>query len=156
MRRLGWFALGLIVSPEALVIGLSIVFLLWSPDLLSLLGKKLEADSEIWKYLPTLTMALSVYSFNLSSKLRAPLQDDANKALYEWPMYPYLVDRIYISMAYSVGAAVGSLVLWVFGKELSANIVGLVFIAATAVASATALTMLLAKQKLTEILVLHR
>jgi hypothetical protein len=135
------------------VVVLSVAVELWWPGLFSMLGKKLEADGEIWKYMPTLTIGLAVYSFNLSSKIRAPLQDDSNRVLYEWPVYKYLVDRVYISMGYCVVAALGSLVLWLIGKGLNDDLVGLIFISATAMASATAITMLLSKQKLVEILV---
>lgn len=155
MKRLCWAVLGIILSPELLAVGLSVVVELWWPELFSMLGRKLEADSEIWKYLPTLTLGLAAYSFKLSSNLRAPLQGHANKSLYQWPMYQFFVDRVYIGMGYSVAAALGSLILWMFGKDLDHRFVGLIFVSATTVASATALTMLLAKQKLTELLILY-
>jgi hypothetical protein len=156
MKRLGWFLTGLVLSPEVLVLALVVGLAWWWPDGFALVGRKIEADSEVWKYLPTLTIGLGIYSFNLSSKIRAPLQDDANKYLYEWPMYHFLVDRVYLAMGYSTCAVFGSLALWIFGKGLPGTVVGIVFISSTAVASVTSLTMLLAKQKLTEILVRYR
>jgi hypothetical protein len=140
------------VSPEFLVASLIYAAYLMNFGIFAVLGHQIKADGDVWKYLPTLTIALAAYSFSLSSKLRAPLQGKANRDLYQWPMYQYLVDRVYISMMYSIASVLGSLGLWVFGKISSDGLVGLIFLCATSISAATALLMLLAHQKIIEIL----
>ncbi|HXE96937.1 MAG TPA: hypothetical protein VN642_11055 [Dongiaceae bacterium] len=152
MKRFRNLLLSIFVSPELVVVLLVVVGLVYSPEFMGALGKKLKSDSEVWKYMPTLTLLFSGAAFGLSSKIRAPLENSSNKLLYEWPLYPLLVDRVLVSMAFACICGATGLLLWVFGQSLSATTVGCVFLAATGVSATTAFTMLLAHQKLREII----
>ena len=152
MERIKYFLLALFVSPELVILLLAVFGLIYFPELMNGLGKKLQSDSEVWKYLPTLTLFLSGAAFSLSSKIRAPLENSSNKILYEWPLYPLLVDRVMISLVLAGFCGIISLSLWIFGQSMSSVAVGTVFIAATGVSASTAFLMLLAHQKLRELI----
>jgi hypothetical protein len=112
----------------------------------------MRADDEVWKHLPTLTLLFSGLAFKFSSKLRAPLENQSNKALYEWPHYKLLKDRVLVSLIFASVSGIVGLGLWVLGGPAEPKIVGVTFLAATVTAAITALTMLLAHQKLRELL----
>jgi len=152
MKRVKSLLFCIFVSPELLVILLVAVGLIYSPESMGTLGKKLKSDSEVWKYMPTLTLLFSGAAFGLSSKIRAPLENSSNKLLYEWPLYPLLVDRVLVSVAFAVVCGATGLSLWIFGQSLTATTVGIVFLASTGVSATTAFTMLLAHQKLRELI----
>jgi hypothetical protein len=155
MMRLKNLVLGTFISPEMLIV--LVVFSLSSyfPLEFQRLGENIRSDVEIWKYLPGLTIVLSTAAFNYSSKIRAPLESTSNKRLYEWPHYALLVDRVYISLFFAIVAGTLGLWLWFFGKSLLASTVGFVFLASTLASGTTALTMLLAHQKLRELIETH-
>ena len=152
MSRFKNIVLALLVSPEIVVclsvLGLVVVI----PDHIASLGEVIRSDPEVWKYLPALTFIFSGAAINSSFKLRAPLENFSNKVLYRWPAYQLLVDRVYIALFYGICSAGGSLALWVFGLKLEPVWVASVFLAATLMSGVTALTMILAQQKLRELL----
>lgn len=152
MNRLKNVLFALFIAPELVVLLLGALCFTYCPELLEALGKKLRSDSEVWKYLPTLTLLFSGVAFGLSSKIRAPLENGSNKPLYEWPLYPLLVGRVMVSLWFAVVSGAIGLGLWVFGQSLSGEIVGGVFLVATGMSATTALTMLLAHQKLRELI----
>lgn len=152
MSKLKNIFLATFVSPEVLV-GLAVVLLyVFVPEFLAELGSKLQSDSEIWKYAPTLTLLFSGAAFRYSSKIRAPMDNSPNTALYEWPLYPLLVARVMVSLWFAVLCGVAGIALWIFGKSMSYKMVGGVFLSATGISATTAFTMLLAHQKLRELL----
>lgn len=155
MIRIKNSMLALFVSPELIIVLLAVFGSVYFPEQIDELGKKLQSDSEVWKYLPTLTLLLSGAAFSLSSKIRAPLENSSNKALYEWPLYPLLVERVMISLVFSGICGIVSLSLWIFGQALASTTVGSVFLAATGVSATTAFLMLLAHQKLRELVDRH-
>lgn len=142
----------LLISPEVVVVLIVLVCLQFFPAPFMELGKSIRSDAEIWKYLPGLIFIFSTTAFNFSSKLRAPLENFSNKSLYEWPLYHLLVDRVYVSLLYAIAAGFAGLWLWFFGQSLTEPIVGAVFLASVGSSGTTALTMLLAHQKLRELI----
>lgn len=155
MIRVRNFFAALFISPEFVFCLALLAGFMYFPELFEALGLKMKADDEVWKYLPTLTLLFSGLGFKYSSKLRAPLENKSNKALYEWPLYPLIVDRVIVSLLFSVLCGIIGIGLWVVGGSVQPKMVGLVFLAATATAAITALTMLLAHQKLRELLETH-
>jgi len=151
VSRLSNFLFTIFVSPEAVVALLCLLPYYYFFDSLAELGGMLKTDAEIWKYLPTLTLGFSGVAFVVSSKIRAPLENFSNKALYEWPHYQLLVDRVLISLGFSVICGVASLAIWMLGTRLSAEVIGVVFLVATSVSATTALTMFLAQQRVREL-----
>lgn len=144
--------MAIFISPEAIFLLLSVMVIVYRPELLSDLGTKLKSDSNAWKYLPTLTLLFSGAALRLSSKLRAPLENSSNKVLYNWPLYHFLVDRVIVSIGLSILCGLIGLSLWVFGKDLSGEAVGEMFVISTGMSAITALTMLLAHQKIRELI----
>lgn len=152
MRRVMNLAAALIVSPELIVVLVVVAFLLLTPAIMADLGVAIRADAEVWKYLPALTLIFSGSAIGSSFKIRAPLENFSNKALYQWPGYQLLVDRVYVGLFYGICSAGASLALWIVGQRLSPELAASIFLAATLVSAVTALTMVLAQQKLRELL----
>ncbi len=152
MKRIKNVLIAVFVSPELVVILLIVLGVIYSPNPIDALGKKLRSDSEVWKYMPTLTLLFSGAAFTLSSKIRAPLENSSNRLLYEWPLYPLLVDRVIVSLVFAVACGAAGFFLWVLGQSLSPRTVGAMFLAATVVSATTAFSMLLAHQKLRELI----
>lgn len=152
MNRLKNFFIAALVSPEV-AIGLAVaVFAISAPKAAAALGDAIRSDAEVWKYLPALTLLFSGAAITSSFKLRAPLESFSNKILYHWPGYQLLVDRVYIGLFYGISSAAASLALWIVGQKISPILTASVFLAATLISGATALSMLLAQQKLRELL----
>ncbi len=152
MNRLKNFLIAALVSPEV-AIGLAVaVFAISAPRTAAALGDAIRSDAEVWKYLPALTLLFSGAAINSSFKLRAPLESFFNKILYHWPGYQLLVDRVYIGLFYGISSAAASLALWIVGQKINPILTASVFLAATLISGATALSMLLAQQKLRELL----
>lgn len=152
MSRLKNLILALIISPE---IALTLAFFLFSsiwPNYAAILGGAIRADTEVWKYLPALTLVFSGAAINSSFKLRAPLENFSNKSLYQWPAYQLLVDRVYVGLFYGILASVAGIMLWILGGKLNNIHVAEIFLVATLTSGTTALSMLLAQQKLREIM----
>lgn len=152
MSRLKNLMFALALSPE-LVIGLAVAaFAILAPDSAESLGLAIRSDAEVWKYLPALTLIFSGAAINASFKLRAPLESFSNKLLYKWPGYQLLVDRVYVGLFFGIFSAAASLALWIVGQQIGAVWTASIFLAATLISGATALTMMLAQQKLRELL----
>lgn len=152
MKRLKNFLLAALVSPEVVVALAIFAFVSYAPEQAAILGNAIRSDAEVWKYLPAITLLFAGAAINSSFKLRAPLESFSNKPLYEWPLYPLLVDRVYVGLAYGIASAIASLFLWFLGGRISPSQIATVFLLATAVSGVTALTMLLAQQSLRELL----
>jgi hypothetical protein len=102
MKRINNFLFCLFFSPELVVLLLVAVGFVYIPESITALGNKLKSDSEVWKYMPTLTLLFSGTAIGLSSKIRAPMENSSNKLLYEWSLYPLLVDRVLVSRLFVV------------------------------------------------------
>lgn len=152
MNRIRNLIIALFVSPEFIALLCALAFVTLAPAKASSIGEAIRSDDEIWKYLPALTLIFAGAAINYSFKLRAPLESPSNKALYQWPLYQLLVDRVYISLFYGISSGAASIALWFSGRQLDPSYVTLVFLTATSISGITALTMLLALQKLKEIL----
>lgn len=143
--------LAFLISPE--IIGslfVCFVFFL-CPVLFEGLGRRLKVDPEIWKYPPALIVLFSGLSFKFSSKIRAPLDGASNRALYEWPLYPLLVARVMVGLFFAVISGAIGLWVWIYGQSFSNEIIGCLIIITIWISAATAFTMMLACQKLREL-----
>ncbi|MER0043606.1 hypothetical protein [Pseudomonas sp. MGal98] len=152
MNRLKNLTIAIFVSPEFLGFLCVLTFVIFAPEKASNIGEAIRSDEDVWKYLPALTLIFAGATINYSFKLRAPLEAPTNKVLYHWPLYQILVDRVYISLFYGVCSGIASITLWFLGRQLEAHHVAFIFLTATLISGLTALTMLLAIQKLKEIL----
>ncbi|MCP4988060.1 MAG: hypothetical protein GY928_19010 [Colwellia sp.] len=148
MKRFKNLVTVMFISPEFLVLIVIFGIYQFYPPFLKSIGTKIQADAEVWRYLPTLTFVMASLAFTFSSKLRAPLVNKSNKILYDWPLYQLFVDRVIVSLLFAIVCAITALVLWVYGASMGSVQVGAVFLGSTISVSTTAITMLLAHQKL--------
>lgn len=151
MIRLKNTLAALFISPEFLILTSCIAGFYYFEPTFGYIGESMRRDAEVWKYLPALPIAFSTAAIGFSSKIRAPLENFSNKTLYEWDLYHLLVDRIYISFFYAIFATGTAISLWFFGQSLDASIIGISYTFAVLSSGATALTMLMAQQKLREL-----
>lgn len=142
----------LFISPEAVVAFLVFLWAFLNPISLELFGAHLKSDAEVWKYLPSLVLVFAGAAFRFSFKIRAPLDGSFNRVLYEWPLYPLLVARVMVGLIFATCSGVLGLATWVFGRNLDDLTVGAMFFLAAGVSATTALTMMLAYQKLRELI----
>jgi len=142
----------LFISPEAVVAFLVLLWFLFNPTSLELFGSHLKYDTEVWKYLPSLVLIFAGTAFRFSFKIRAPLDSSFNRILYEWPLYPLLVARVMVGLFFAACSGALGLATWIFGQHLDDLTVGAMFILAVGVSATTALTMMLAYQKLRELI----
>ncbi|BFM20114.1 hypothetical protein [Gilvimarinus japonicus] len=139
------------VSPEfAWILGL-IALLYVYPYPLIVVGEKIGANDEVWKWLPTLPLLFSGITFRLSSKVRAPF-DKGNKQLYEWLDFYRITDRLYTAYILAAISSISIISIWIFPDTFSLAIIGLVFFAAVGVSGFVALQVFLAAQKIREII----
>lgn len=152
MKRLKDIARLIFISPEALwVVFVVFIYLLFS-EWLAILGGQLTTNTDAWKALYALPVVFTGIALNYAGKIRAPLGKEENKALYEWPLYHMVVDRVVISVVLCIASCIGSISIWVFTKELSeARIAGL-YIVFLGVSGISTIIMIFAEHKLKEIL----
>ncbi|XQA62840.1 hypothetical protein ACM9XD_05670 [Xanthomonas sacchari] len=155
MNRIKNILFAFLFSPEALIAVVVIAFSYFFSSQAIALGKAIRSDAEVWKYLPGLTLIFAGAAINSSIKIRAPLESSSNKVLYQWPMYQLLVDRVYVGIFYGVASAAISLFIWIIGKEISFIVTASLFLAATLISAVTSMTMLLAQQRIRELLELN-
>lgn len=142
----------LFISPEAVVAFLVLLWFFLNPTSLESLGAHLKSDTDVWKYLPSLILIFAGTAFRFSFKIRAPLDSSFNRILYEWPLYPLLVARVMVGLIFAACSGALGLATWIFGRHLDDLTVGVMFLLAAGVSATTALTMMLAYQKLRELI----
>lgn len=152
MIRLRNFLATFFISPEFFILIGCLFGIYYFEPKITAIGESIRKDPEVWKYLPVLPIAFSTAAISFSSKIRAPLENFSNKVLYEWQFYQLLVDRVYVSFFYAIFAAATAVALWFFGQALKDSIIGITYIYSVLSSGATALTMLMAQQKLRELI----
>ena len=155
MRRLIDIKRMILISPELCVILLVVLLNIYAEKPINTLGSLFKTNDEIWKFLPSLPLLFSGIAFKTSSKVRAPLDTGSNKALYEWPLYHMVTDRILLSKIYCLVCGAGAISIWLFCKQLPEYIIASIFLLSTIISGVTALLMHDAAQKIREILELH-
>ena len=144
-----------VVAPEFVsALAVYAIWLHW-PELFSFIGSRLKSDTDVWKYLNFLPIALLTACFRFAAKLRAPLEPEHNKKLYAWPDYKLLVGRINLALTIGSIAGITQFLLWMFGKQLHDGVIGVVFVGCTFILSVITAGLMLASMKIGEILVEH-
>ena len=152
MNRAFNFLAVLFIAPEFLIGLICLCLFYYFEYFFDEIGKSIRSDPEVWKFLPALPLIFSTAAFNFSSKIRAPLENFSNKTLYKWEFYQLLVDRVYVGFFYAIAAGFTAVSLWFFGQSLSTSKVGVIFIFSVLSSGVTALTMLMAQQKIRELI----
>jgi len=125
------------------------------PAIFASIGSSLKGDPEVWTYLNVLPIALVAACFRFGAKIRAPLEAQYNKKLYEWPDYKLLVVSVNIALLIGALAAVTQVSLWMFGKQLRDDLVGLLFSGSTLILLVATAGLAFASMKIGEILTEH-
>ncbi|MGF1832138.1 hypothetical protein [Photobacterium sanguinicancri] len=141
-----------IISWELVFILVAFSICTYYPEFFSIVGSKIQGNDEIWKYLPVLPLAFSGVTFKSSAKLRAPLENTTNKPLYDWGSYHKIVDRIIASYIISILCCCAVFTIWIFSKELSPVICGMLFITSVVISGVTALQIFIASHKVREVI----
>ncbi|MFN3713847.1 MAG: hypothetical protein ACK4SX_09320 [Alcanivoracaceae bacterium] len=152
MKQVKNIFFALFISPEAVVAFLIFLWFFLNPTSLETFGAHLKSDTDVWKYLPSLVLIFAGTAFRFSFKIRAPLDSSFNRILYEWPLYPLLVARVMVGLIFATCSGALGLATWIFGQHLDDLTVGAMFFLAAGVSATTALTMMLAYQKLRELI----
>ncbi len=141
-----------LISPEIVWAGFILIGYLYFNEYFDFLGKQLKGNSDLWKILYALPFVFFISTVKSTGNLRSPLDKEENKALYEWPMYTKLTDRVIYSLVLGVICCIGIILTWVFSSKLSEAGLGAFYMAFLGVAGISAFILILAVQKLKEIL----
>jgi hypothetical protein len=144
-----------LISPEIVWAGFILIGYLYSNEYLESLGKQLKENSDLWKILSALPFVFLMSTFKSTGNLRSPLDKEENKALYEWPMYTKLTDRAIYSLVLGIICCSGIVSTWVISSKLSEAALGAFYMALLGVTGISAFILILAVQKLKEILTKH-
>lgn len=142
----------LIVSFESLCLLLFIAAFYYYPTVFEQIGSQFKNNNDIWKFLPAITVPICGFSIQYAWKILNPLNGTSNRILHEWPNYWKLRYRVISSIFICVTCAIGSVIIWIFAKNLPANIIGFTFAASCSIALIVALNQLLAAFKVRELM----
>jgi len=141
-----------IISPEFVVLLLSIVAIYNFPEVFLLIGHKLKTEVELWKFIPSLPFIFISITFRVSQKVYAPLENTSNKKLYEWCSFNKITDRIMASYFICIFCCAASLIIWFFMSELSELVLGSILISSIFISGLTTFQIILAAQKIRQII----
>ncbi len=101
-----------LISPEAMCIGLLSLGLVLMPQMYSVIGVILRANTDVWKYTITIPLTLLGTSGKFSRQILFPHNN--NRVLLEWEGYNRLKDRAYFSVAVCLVCSLLALLIWIF------------------------------------------
>jgi len=142
----------LFISFEAVFLLTMIAALQFYPGPFELIGNQIKANNEIWKFIPTIPLAICAFSIQYAWKILNPINNSSNRILHEWPNYWKLKFRVISSIIICVACVVASLIIWIYATSLSARITGATFIASCCIALIVASSELLAAFKVRELM----
>ena len=141
-----------IISPEFFVLLVCMILSHYYPNLFGLIGNKLKSNNDMWKFIPTLPFVFVGVTFKVAQRVHAPLENQSNKQLYEWASFNKITDRIMASYLISIFCAGSSLIIWFFMSELSKIVLGEILLGSIVISGLTAFQMILAAQKIRQIM----
>jgi hypothetical protein len=142
----------LFISFEAVFLLTMIAALQFYPVPFELIGNQIKANNEIWKFIPTIPLAICVFSIQYAWKILNPINNSSNRILHEWPNYWKLKFRVISSIIICAACVAASLIIWIYATSLSDRIMGAIFIASCCIALIVALSELLAAFKVRELM----
>lgn len=145
----------IIISLEAMWVGIIFVIYLYFNEYLQILGAQLIGNSNLWKTLYLLPIGFLMSSLKSTSGIRSPLDKNENKILYESNVYKKITDRVIYSLFQNIVCCIGMFAVWMFPAKLSEGAHGALFLIFVGISGISALTLILTEQKLKELLTLH-
>ncbi|ASG09141.1 hypothetical protein CEQ50_16540 [Vibrio anguillarum] len=141
-----------IISPEFVVILLTVAMTYSYPEVFLLIGGKLKGNAELWKFIPSLPVIFTGVTFKVAQKVHAPLENTSNKQLYEWSSFNKVSDRIMASYLICILCCAASFTIWFFMSELSELMLGSILLSSILISGLTTFQIILAAQKIRQII----
>ncbi|CAJ1902809.1 hypothetical protein FNBNMHLP_03538 [Aeromonas jandaei] len=141
-----------IISPEFVVILLTVAITYGYPEVFVLIGGKLKSNTELWKFIPSLPVIFTGVTFQVAQKVHAPLENASNKQLYEWSSFNKISDRIMASYLICIMCCVASFTIWFFMSELSESMLGSILLSSILISGLTTFQIILAAQKIRQVI----
>lgn len=152
MRKLVDIIRLIFISVEFLYVILLFALVYFIPSWFSLLGTQFHNNTDIWKYIPVIPVALAGFAVTYSWKILHPLENSSNRILYEWEYYWMLKYRVVASIIICAVCVVCSISIWLFSSKLTSKFLGVLFLASSGVSAIVIFNQLLAAFKIKEIL----
>ncbi|TNI05519.1 hypothetical protein CF135_12650 [Aeromonas veronii] len=141
-----------IISPEFVVILITAAITYSYPEVFILIGGKLKSNAELWKFIPSLPVIFTGVTFQVAQKVNAPLENMSNKKLYEWISFHKISDRIIASYLICILCCTASLTIWFFISDLSELMLGSILLSSILISGLTTFQIILAAQKIRQII----
>ncbi len=116
------------ISPEFLAILAIFATYYHVPALFESLGNQFKVNTEIWKFIPTIPLAICGFSIQYAWKILFPLDGAGNTILLQWPNYWKLKLRVITSVIICAVCFLGAISIWIYSNILSPNHIGAIFI----------------------------
>jgi hypothetical protein len=154
MKKFIDFIRAFFISFELVIIILSI--LLYNNDFLiyALIGERIRDNVNLWNFTPTLPFIFTAAIFRYSNRILSPVEK-YNKILYKWPHYGFLKNRVYISYFYGIMSCLASIFVLILKDYNNLFFIGALISNSILVSGVTAITNLIAAQKIKEIMTLN-
>lgn len=143
IRKISDFIRMVFISPEALVILICVVINIFWPSFYMRINDWLS-ESDKWIYLLGVLGGAIGFSVLLAKEILFPSSELNNRILINWPDYPFLKNRVFLSIFICFVAALSLLASWIFKSSLSPALSGLIFTISMSIAFVSLSTLLLA------------
>lgn len=141
-----------IISPEFVILLLSIAVAHNFPEAFELVGRKLKSNVELWKFIPSLPFVFIGVTFKVAQKVLAPLENTSNKQLYEWGAFNKINDRVMASYLICIFCCISSFTIWFFMEDLNELHLGSILLSSISISGLTTFQIILAAQKIRQII----
>ncbi len=151
IRRFAELIRIIVISPETVIIMAVFATSRYWANPYEAVGQHFIANDKLWEFIPAIPLGLLSFSVYLAFQVQAPVES-SNRELYDWNLYWALKYRIVAAMAWAGASALCSIVIWIFSRDLSAALLGLLFYSSVGVSVTVAITEILALFSLKEIM----
>ncbi len=146
----------IIISPETLIVLTSIFIYNYWPTFFTHIGHQFKTNNEIWKFTPTIPLAISGFSVQYAWKILFPSEKALNSLLISWPGYWKLKLRVILSITLCVVCVFFSILIWIYSNSLPEKVIGTIFITTIMISLTVAFNQILAALKIRELLEIIR
>ena len=151
IRRITEIIRIIVVSPETVIILAIFAASRYGVKIFESVGQHIIANDKLWEFIPAIPIGLLTFSVYLAFQVQAPVES-SNRELYDWDLYWALKYRIIAAIAWAGLSASCSVTIWIFSRDLSPVVLGLLFYSSVGVSVTVAVTEILALFSLKEIM----
>ena len=145
------FARAFFVSPEMLLAVFFVFISTKFPDVSAFIGRAFNSNDNRWDMIAFVPLGFAAYSVNLTFKLRAPMDGNGNKVLYEWPKYYLVVNRCYVSIIWVVVTSLMAMGVALLSKSIPDLVVGVMFLSCSLISGVVTISFVISVQRIKEI-----